>query len=386
MSDEYVRFSPEEFRRRYREVGRMLEAEELDAVVVFGWSAMGRAVQADVHYLTGYLGMRDNYVLFSRDAGPVLFVQSYNHVPNATEVAAVEDVRWGGANSGATVGAELRALGHRRIGVVGMMPYQHHQAMVEAADTASTFVDATRAFRLLRTTKSEEELAWLRAGAEHTDRALDALRTELRPGLRERELGEIVDGAIRDGGGMSVFHYIASTPMSEPRRCVPSQVLSERQLRSGDVVTVEISAAHHGYAGQGLRTFVVAAEPTERFRALHDCAEEVFAALTRTLVPGAGLEEVLTVADGIDDRGFTIRDALLHGFGMGLLPPSIGTRRTPWSNEPWTFELNQTIVVQPNIVTADETAGVQTGELCVVTSDGLESLHHFPLELVLAGG
>jgi Xaa-Pro dipeptidase len=382
MNDDHIRFSAEEFERRYRDVAAMLEVDGLDALVVFGWSAMGRAVQADVHYLTGYLGMRDNYVLFSRDTAPTLFVQSYNHVPNAAEVAAVDDVRWGGANSGATVGEALRALGSRRVGVVGMMPYQHHRAMAEAAGSEATFTDATRAFRLLRTTKSEEELTWLRSGAAHTDRALDALRTELRPGLRERELGEIVDVAIRRGGGMSVFHYIASTPMSDPRRCVPAQVLSERELRSGDVVTVEISAAHHGYAGQGLRTFVVDAEPTEQFRELHDCAQEVFASLTRVLVPGAGLDEVLAVADGIDARGFTIRDALLHGFGMGLLPPSMGTRQTPWSNESWTFELNQTIVVQPNIVTLDETAGVQTGELCVVTADGLESLHDFPLELI----
>lgn len=382
MSDDYVRFSSGEFQRRYRTVETMLAASDLDALVVFGWSAMGRAVQADVHYLSGYLGMRDNYVLFTRDAPPTLFVQSYNHVPNAAEVAAIDDVRWGGPNSGATVGEELRLRGHTQIGVVGMMPYQHHHAMVESSGPGATFVDATHDFRLLRTVKSDEELTWLRSGAEHTDRALEALRAEMRPGLRERELGEIVDGAVRSHGGMSVFHYIASTPMSAPRRCVPAQVLSERELRGGDIVTVEISAAHHGYAGQGLRTFVVDAEPTDLFLELHRCAEDVVDALQGTLVPGATMEDALGVADEIDARGFTIRDALLHGFGMGLLPPSIGTRHTPHGNDPWTFAANQTIVVQPNIVTTDETAGVQTGELCVVTVDGLESLHRFPLELI----
>lgn len=155
----------------------------------------------------------------------------------------------------------------------------------------------------------------------------------------ERELGEIVDASVLPHGGMSVFHYVASTPMSEPSRCVPSQVLSEREIRSGDIVTVEISAAHFGYAGQGLRTYVVDAEPNQLFRELHDCAEGVFSTLGRNVVPGAG-------------------------------------------NESWTFRENQTIVVQPNIVTLDESAGVQTGELCRVTEDGSESLHDFPLELI----
>jgi hypothetical protein len=36
-----------------------------------------------------------------------------------------------------------------------------------------------------------------------------------------------------------------------------------------------------------------------------------------------------------------------------------------------------TVVVQPNVVTRDETAGVQTGELLVVTEGGAEPLHRY---------
>jgi Xaa-Pro dipeptidase len=382
VSGQHVRFSDEEFARRHAAVQQLLQDEELDGLVVFGWSAMGRAVQGDVHHLSGYLGMRDNYVVVRRDTPPTLLVQSYNHVPNAAEVSVLDDVRWGGPNSGATAGELLRHAGVRRVGVVGLMPYQHHAAMAAELGDGGGTRDVTREFRLLRTVKSDEELAWLRLGAAHTDRALAALRDQLRPGLRERELGELVDVAVRSGGGEAVFHYIASTPMDAPRRCVPAQVLSEREIAAGDVVSVEISAAHHGYAGQGLRTYVVGAEPTELFASLHATAERVVDALRDVVVPGATTEDVLAVADTIVADGFTIRDALLHGFGIGLLPPSIGTRATPHANDDWTFAANQTVVVQPNIVTPDERAGVQTGELFVVTDAGLRSLHEFPLELV----
>jgi Xaa-Pro dipeptidase len=84
----------------------------------------------------------------------------------------------------------------------------------------------------------------------------------------------------------------------------------------------------------------------------------------------------LRVADGIAASGLTIRDALLDGFGMGLLPPSIGTRETPHDNDPWTFEAGQTVVVQPSVVTRDQPAGVQTGELCVVTTSGCSPSTH----------
>ena len=43
------------------------------------------------------------------------------------------------------------------------------------------------------------------------------------------------------------------------------------------------------------------------------------------------------------------------------------------------------LVVQPNVITPDEKAGVQVGELVRVTATGCESLHRLPHGLFLAG-
>ena len=37
-----------------------------------------------------------------------------------------------------------------------------------------------------------------------------------------------------------------------------------------------------------------------------------------------------------------------------------------------------TVVIQPNVVTPDGKAGVQTGELVLITDAGAESLHTIP--------
>lgn len=387
MTDEgrYPRFSTAEFARRRERVTAFMDGEGLDALVVFGWSALGRAVQADVHYLSGFLGMRDNYVLYPLSGDPVLFVQSYNHVPNAAVIASVTDVRWGGTDSGATVGAELAARGLRSVGVVGLMPYQHHAAMRAAADPSTGFRDVTAGFRRLRVTKSDEELDWLRRGAAFTDATMAALERELRPGLREYELAEIIEHAYLRDGGLTTFYYLASTSMADPDRCVPAQVLSARRLEAGDVVTTEISIAYGGYAGQALRTFTVDADPTPAVRELHEVAETTYRNVAAAIRPGATQEDVLDAADVIEERGFSIRDGLVHGFGIGILPPSIRTRHTSHGEAPWTFERNQTIVIQPNVITPDERLGVQVGDLCVVGADGAESLHRFPLKLVRTG-
>jgi hypothetical protein len=42
-----------------------------------------------------------------------------------------------------------------------------------------------------------------------------------------------------------------------------------------------------------------------------------------------------------------------------------------------------TVVVQPNVTNRDGTAGVQTGEMVLVTRTGVESLHRMPRGLTV---
>jgi len=42
------------------------------------------------------------------------------------------------------------------------------------------------------------------------------------------------------------------------------------------------------------------------------------------------------------------------------------------------FRAGMTVVIQPNVVTKDHRAGVQTGEMVLVTPDGIERMHAMP--------
>ena len=44
-----------------------------------------------------------------------------------------------------------------------------------------------------------------------------------------------------------------------------------------------------------------------------------------------------------------------------------------------------TLVIQPNVVTTDQRAGVQVGELVRVADDGIISLHKIPQRVLLGG-
>jgi hypothetical protein len=69
----------------------------------------------------------------------------------------------------------------------------------------------------------------------------------------------------------------------------------------------------------------------------------------------------------------------LHGYGGGYLPPILGLKSRPAGPVPEVpFRVGQTVVIQPNVVTRDGTAGVQTGEMVLITGTGIERMHATP--------
>jgi Xaa-Pro aminopeptidase len=174
--------------------------------------------------------------------------------------------------------------------------------------------------------------------------------------------------------------------MGEPALAVPAQWPTGRVIRPGDVVTCEISAAAAPeLAGQVLRTFTVGAPPTALYAELHAVAAAAFDAIAAALIPGARARDLAAAAAVIGQAGFTAIDDLVHGFGGGYLPPVIPAPGRDAPVPDFTLAAGMTVVVQPNVVTPDRRAGVQTGELLLVTEHGPERLHGFAPGLLRAG-
>ncbi len=380
LEAKYPQFSQEEFARRYAEVRAAMHAADLSALVFYSTTGSYH----EVLFLSDFITTREAFFVFPDEGEPTLFVQMYNHVPNARREARCNDVRWGGPASAAAVAANLHArkLGKSRIGLVGALSFQQYELLKRELPDA-VFVDFSAQMARLRQIKSAEELVFLRKGAELSDLAIEALEREARPGISEHDLAEIVESAYLGLGGRTHIHYMGTTPMNNPNLCVPSQHQSNRLLQRGDVLITEISAHYHGYAGQILRPFAIGTPPTSAYAHLYDVALEAFERIARVVRAGATSDDILDAAEYIHQAGFTICDDLVHGFGGGYLAPVLRTRRTS-ARIPETFVLreNMVIVIQPNIITEDERMGVQVGEMLLVTSAGVESLHRYPMRFV----
>jgi Xaa-Pro dipeptidase len=368
----YPRFSDPEMARRRDALATELDAAGAAHAVVYGANRAGPAVG----WLTRWPVTREALCLFTPGEQDLLLVNFYNHIPNAERVATEAEVRWAGPTPMAAAIEELERRGARgaRIAVIGPLGYRPYAVLAEFA----TPVPLDDAYTRLRLRKSPEELDWLRIGCTFTDDAVRAVHEGAGPGTDERELGDLAERAYVGRGGTTHIHYFGAP--------VPSQWPAARALRQGDVLSCEVSAAYWDYAGQLLRTFAIGDEPPPLYRELHDVADAAFDALMAEVRPGATAAELVEASAVIGEAGFTTRDDLVHGFVGGYLPPVLGDKTRTLEEVPdFTLEERMTIVIQPNVVTPDESAGVQTGELIAVTADGAERLHDYERGLLRIG-
>ena len=368
MQQEYPRFSDQEYARRHKALAAVMEKAGVDHLLVVTDHRVGNAPQ----WVTGWPGTVEAYVVFKPGVKMTMFMEWYNHFPLAKKIARDVDVRWGEHRGIQQTVEELKRRGAKRVGIMGPLVVSKYRLLEEHFQ----MVGLDTEYIWLRTIKSEEEIDWLRIGAALSDAGFAALLAGARPGITERELVNIIERAYVGHGGTTMIHFLGITSMANPHIFVPPQHHSPRRVQVGDVIFCELSAYWWDYAGQVLRTLTVGADATPIYRDLYQTAEDAFDAVTGVIRRGATMQQILDATGLIEERGYTVCDDIMHGFGGGYFQPILGTRSRMAGRLPdMTLEENMTVVVQPNVVTRDQKAGVQVGEMVRVTRSGFERLH-----------
>lgn len=365
-------FSDAEFLRRRAAFEAKIAARDVSHALIRGFLRIGPAIS----YFTGWPTTHDAVILMTPGEEPVLFVNHYNHFPMAQMMARMSDVRWGGVSAVNSALEELQKRGGGKLGVVGNFTVSQHEKVSAAADA---LVDMGGDYTSLRLIKSEEEHDWMEIGTILSDVGIGAIPKGLRIGMTEYELGDVVERSYMPHGAVNQTHYFMINNMEQSGYCVPRQFSSNRKIQKGDMLATELSAQFWGYSGQILRTVTIGTDPTPLYKDLHDVAMAAFDAIVSVLKPGTRPAEIIEAATVIEDAGFTIWDDLVHGFGGGYLPPVLGSKsRDIFPAPDMALEEGMYLVVQPNVITPDNKAGVQTGEMMRITATGAEPVHTYP--------
>ena len=374
----YPRFSESEYSLRRKALAEVMRAQEVDILLLVTAGGLGNANR----WITNWPGTQQALTIFELDQTMTMYVEYHNHVPLAKMLAKDVNVIWGGDKGMSPVMEHLAKISPKKIGVIGPLIGPRWKILESKYQVVSLDNDYIK----LRMIKSEEEINWLRIGAAMSDLGMASLIKNTRVGMTEHQLGDLIERTYIGLGGNNWIHYLGSTSMNNPDVSVPRQFTSRRKIQKGDFVFCELSASFWDYSGQILRGFTVESEPTSLYKDLHQTAYEVFKRITSIIRPGINAQELVEQSGLIEQNGFTTNDDLVHGYGGGYFAPILGSKSRPsgYASD-LILKENMCMVVQPNVITKDEKAGVQFGELIRVTKTGFESLHRTPHGLFKAG-
>jgi Xaa-Pro dipeptidase len=254
------------------------------------------------------------------------------------------------------------------------------EALRETA-TGVELADGDAAMQAARLIKFPEEVALIEEACAIAEGVLEVAVQSIRPGVRELDVvAAAMHELYRLGGELS--HVATPFVASGEHMAPPNRIPSDKIIRNGDVVFIDIGAMWSGYFGDIGRT-VICGTPSRRQQEVYTAVYEALAAATRTMRAGATNDEVAAaVREEASKRGFGENFISLfigHGVGIGANePPYIG-EDLPGA-ETVTLQEGMTFAVEPLIWVPGVRggAGVRLEDTILVTADGGRPLDRAP--------
>lgn len=383
----YPDFPQAEHALRYARLSRLLEAYDLDAVVV--------TQEENVRWLTGYTSViwqvgrwLPGVFVATRDPRDAVLV------PSAFDVGAAEGSSWVGTVDGHPDAAaipdivlgHLRRLGLRldRIGMetgagaIVMLPWPVVSRLVDGLGAPP--VDATRLLGALRMVKSEAELVRIRRAVTATTRGYAAGLDAARGGMTEKELVAVVSSTMhREGVTAGTRPTFLNCVSGRDRYALVDSPASDRRFVEGDVVFLDGGGGCDGYFSDIIRLVAIGEISAEAERHA-ETARTALAAMVAAARPGVRASVLWATGQAVyDDAGVGAWGGGVSGHGIGteLWERPLVSDHAGDPAEDATLRPGMTFCLEPILMPADDAGplGVFVFEHQVhITGDGAEVL------------
>ena len=228
----------------------------------------------------------------------------------------------------------------------------------------------------LRMRKTPAEVAALKEAGEAIDRVHANVPKWLKAGQTERQVGVKIAEAIFAEGHISADFVIVG---SGPNAASPHHEVSDRVIRSGDVVVVDIGGTMpSGYCSDCTRTYAVGSAPAD-FSAYYDVLKRAQEAATEAVRPGVPAEDIDSTARRIiTDAGYG--EAFIHRTGHGI---GLETHEDPYIVEGNATRLEDGMAfsIEPGIYPGPHGARIE--DIVVCTETGYQRMNNGTRDLVI---
>lgn len=366
----------------------LMAEQELDALVV-------RAPD-NVLYLSSYWCMKGyDLVVFPREGDPTLIVLEPQR-DDAERVAWTSDIRlFKGYDERDPRPPTARALelaqkvvreaGHERVGLELSLGTQASDRMVGEPTTYThaffhafgAAADATPLLAAARAVKTEQEIERMRLANELAALAMEHVRSELRPGMKESEAGALWEGFVHGEG----TGYQGKVELARGFALVWSgpgirtfTATGDRPVQEREPTLFEIWVCADGYWCDHTKN-VCPGELTPEYDELLEQLLAVYGAAVDHVRPGASLAELdRLVRDGLAEAGYPGQPShpVAHGVGARAHEP------------PYAHQAGDGVVEEGMVLAIEPGAywegggGLRVEDNFLVTAGGAERLSSFP--------
>lgn len=237
-------------------------------------------------------------------------------------------------------------------------------------------VPVSNVIESLRLIKTEEELTILKEAAKIADQAFEHILTFIKPGVKEIDVANELEFTMRQAGATSSsFDIIVA---SGYRSALPHGVASNKEIATGELVTMDFGALYKGYCSDITRTVAVGEISEELNNIYHIVLEAEKRGVEGIKAGMTGKEADKLTRDYITEKGYGPNFGHSTGHGVGLEVHE-NPRLAMTSDD--VLEENMVVTVEPGIYVPN-VGGCRIEDDIIITETGNEVITHSPKELI----
>ncbi|MFC2149626.1 M24 family metallopeptidase [Candidatus Auribacterota bacterium] len=340
---------------RIRRTAKILRDRKIDAIFLSNLS--------NIYYLSGFRGSNAFCLLTGK--GLTLFTDfRYGEAAKrAAEFFAVE------IYNDSFIPSLQKKIKTRKIKRLGFESASIHYSQYKYLSgnlKGVKLVPVDSAVEQLRTIKDGSEILSIGKAAGIIDGVVKKIPGMIKQGISEKELAGEIDYCMRNlGAEKTSFDSIVAFGRSSSR---PHAELTEKKLRKGEEILIDIGCVRDGYSSDLTRTFFLNTISRKQ-RKVYEAVLEAQRLALALIKPGAAIKDIDAAArDHIKAEGFGrfFGHALGHGIGIDVheFP-----RISPRSDQK--LEVGMVFTVEPGIYLPGR-GGVRIEDIVVVTKTGYD--------------
>lgn len=270
-------------------------------------------------------------------------------------------------------------VGSLASGNIAVDPYMWSEKLLkfQSRMPESTFTDATSLINVVRTVKSDFEKRSLLEAGKAIDWVHERVASLQFAGRTEREIGEDIKALIFASGHESVDFIIVA---SGPNSASPHHEVSERVVKTGDVVVVDIGGTMpSGYCSDCTRTYVVDTID-EEFQRHYDQLQSAQISAVDGSIVGVSCESVDSIARDILNKA-GLGEYFIHRTGHGI---GLQTHEDPYIVQGNTHKLvdGNAFSIEPGFY-IEGRYGARIEDIVISTEEGPINCNNRPRNLII---